>query len=217
MKLKTTNRRSVQALTLPEVTIIAGVIFILFMVFGPGLIRARQKAARISCVSNLKGVTISFRIWANDSNGLYPMNTEFKDPTLRVDAFEGRMFRVFQIMSNELSSPITLVCPADNQVAAPDWASLANVNLSFFIGLDAMESRPNMLLTGDRNLMRDGQLLSGVVSLGTNLPVAWTAGTHRSSGNIGMSDGSVHQVTTHLLRAQLAHSGDTTNRVVFPQ
>lgn len=216
MKFKTTNRRMLQALTLPEVIIIVGVIFILFMVFGPGLSRARQGAARISCVSNLKGVNISFRIWANHSDGLYPMSENFKEPTLRVDAFEGRMFRVFQVMSNELSSPKTLVCPADDRVAATNWASLANVNLSFFIGLDAMDARPNMLLTGDRNLARDDQLLSGVVSLGTNSLVAWTAGTHRSSGNLGLSDGSVQPVTTHLLRAQLAYSGDTTNRVVFP-
>lgn len=217
MKFKTTNRRSVQALTLPEVIIVVGVIFILFIVLGPGLSRARQKAARISCVSNLKGVTISFRIWANHKDDLYPMNTEFKDPTLRVDAFEGRMFRVFQVMSNELSSPKTLFCPADDRVAAKDWALLGNGNISYFVGLDAMDARPNMLLTGDRNLERDGQLLSGVVSLGTNSPVAWTAGTHRSSGNLGMSDGSVQQVTTHLLRQQLAHSGDTTNLLVFPQ
>jgi competence protein ComGC len=217
MKFKTTSRRSVQALTLPEVIIVVGVIFILFIVFGPGLSRARQKAARISCVSNLKGVNISFRIWANHSDGLYPMSEKFKEPTLRVDAFEGRMFRVFQVMSNELSSPKTLVCPADDRVAAPDWASLANVNLSFFIGLDAMDARPNMLLTGDRNLMRDGQLLSGVVPLGTNSSVAWTREMHRQSGNIGLADGSVQPVTTYLLRRQLAHTGEGTNRLVFPQ
>lgn len=199
------------------VAILITVAVLLVVVAIPALGRAKQKAARISCVCHLKQIGLSFRIWANDNNNLYPTSADYADPTLRVDALEGRMFRVFQVMSNELSVPKLLLCPADTRVAATNWTSFANENVSYLIGLDANDTQPNMVLSGDRKLMRDGQLLSGVVSLGTNSPVAWTKDMHRQSGNIGLADGSVQQVTTHLLRQQLANSGDSTNLLVFPQ
>jgi hypothetical protein len=165
----------------------------------------------------LKGVGIAFRIHANDSNGRYPMSEEFKDPAVRESVIGGQTFRAFQVMSNELSVPMTVICPADTRRAAEDWSSFTNGNLSYFLGLDAVDARPNMALSGDRNLARHGKLLSGVISLGTNSTVTWTEGMHRSAGNVGLADGSVQQFTTHLLHRQLANSGDRTNRVVFPQ
>lgn len=74
-----------------------------------------------------------------------------------------------------------------------------------------------MLLSGDRKMSLNGKLLTGLVDLGTNSPIAWTPEIHKNAGNLGLADGSVQQATTSLLKAQLASSGDTTNRVLFPQ
>lgn len=199
------------------VAILITVVALLAIVAVPKLSRAKQKAARISCVCNAKKLGLAFRIWANDNDNLYPMSAGNADDSLRIDALEGRMFRVFQVMSNELSVPKSVICPSDTRSAATNWTSFANENVSYFMGLDASDAQPNLLLSGDRNLGRDGQLLSGIVSLDTNSPVAWTKIMHRQSGNIGLADGSVQQVTTELLRQRLAHSGDTTNLLVFPQ
>ena len=98
-----------------------------------------------------------------------------------------------------------------------DWPALTNSNLSYFVGLDAVDARPNMLLSGDRNWMRDGELLSGVVELGAATNFTYSEAIHRTNGNIGLADGSVQQVTTKLFLQQLANSGDATNRLVFPQ
>jgi len=179
--------------------------------------RAKQKAARLSCVCNVKKIGLAFRIWANDNDNLYPMSADNPDDSLRIDALEGRGFRLFQTVSNELSVPKSVICPSDKRMAATNWTSFANQNVSYFIGLDASDTQPNLLLSGDRNLARDGQLLSGVVAMGTNSPVAWTKEMHRQNGNIGLADGSVQQVTTELLRRHLTNTGDTTNRVLFPQ
>jgi hypothetical protein len=197
--------------------IVVTVLILLVAVLVPALGRAKQKAARISCVCHLKQVGLAFRIYANDNADLYPMSLDSKDPGVREDALAGRVFRIFQVMSNELSVPKTLICPADSRRAASNWAGLPNTNISYFVGLDATDTKPNMVLTGDRNLVIEGKLLSGVVALGTNSPLTWTKEMHRDSGNIGLADGSVQQVTTDSLRQQLRNSGDSTNLLVFPQ
>jgi hypothetical protein len=120
-------------------------------------------------------------------------------------------------MSNEMSVPRTIICPADSRLPAMDWSSLANSNISYFVGLDAEATRPNMAVSGDRNLAIDGKLLSGVVALGTNSAVTWTRAIHRDAGNLALADGSAQQVTSPLLRQQLKNSGDATNLLVFPQ
>lgn len=183
----------------------------------PALGRAKHKAARISCVSFLKQIGLSYRIYANDNHDLYPAAIGATNAVIRAEALAGRISPIFQTMSNELSVPLTLVCPTDTRTRALNWSVLANTNLSYFVGLDAHDTKPNMVLTGDRNLALDGKLLTGVVALGSNAPLTWTKDMHRENGNIGLADGSVQQVTTELLRQQLKNSGDATNLVVFPQ
>ena len=197
--------------------IVVTVLILLVAVLVPALGRARQKAARISCVCHLKQVGLAFRIYANDNADLYPMSLETIDSSSRDDALAGSVSRIFKTMSNELSVPSTLICPADTLRAATNWATLTNTNISYFVGLDAADTKPNMLLTGDRNLALDGKLLTGVVALGTNSPLTWTREMHRENGNIGLADGSVQQVTSELLRQQIKNSGDATNLLVFPQ
>jgi len=203
-----------------DVLMIVAVVTVLLLL---GLIyftqdrRTRAVALRIHCVGNFKGIGLGFRILANDNDGYYPMNIGSKYPALREAAVTGGLFRVFQVMSNELSVPQTINCPADSRAPAVGWSSLSNSNISYFIGLDAEPKRGNMVVSGDRNLAIDDKLLTGVVALGTNSTVTWTRGMHDRAGNIVLADGSVQQVTLKALHQQLKHSGDATNLLVFPQ
>jgi hypothetical protein len=193
----------------------AALVFVVALV--PALRRTKIKAGRITCVSSLKQIGLSYRIYANDHHDFYPASVGATNPVIRAEALVGRTAPIFQALSNVLSQTLILVCPTDTRPRAVNWNELTTTNLSYFVGLDAVDTKPNMILTGDRNLALDGHLLSGVVPLGTNSPVAWTKDMHRQSGNIGLADGSVQMVTTELLRQQLKHSGDTTNLLVFPQ
>jgi hypothetical protein len=201
------------------VTIIAivAVLLLLGLVAMNQLQRARGVAPRIHCISNMKQIGLGFLLLANDNDGLNPMNAGYTDSTIRDDALTGRLVRIFQVMSNEMSVPRTIICPADNRLPAMDWSSLSNSNISYFVGLDAEATRPNMAASGDRNIAIDGKLLSGVVALGTNSAVTWTRAIHRDAGNLALADGSAQQVTSPLLRRQLKNSGDATNLLVFPQ
>ncbi|MBC8094641.1 MAG: type II secretion system protein, partial [Akkermansiaceae bacterium] len=65
-----------------------------------------------------------------------------------------RMSRHFQILSNELSAPKLLRCPADkDRNAATNFTTdLTLDRLSYFVGLDASTTNPELLLAGDRNI-----------------------------------------------------------------
>ena len=206
-----------------DVMVIVSVITVLLLL---GLTAMRQlqrnsaKAARISCVGNLKQVGLSFRIWANDHGDLHPMSPKLEDATLRNEVLAGRMFRVFQLLSNELAVPKTISCPADDRWAWVEWNALANSNISYLLGVDAADDKPNTILSGDRNIALEGRLLSGVVALGTNSQVTWTRAIHKNFGNLALADGSVGgsmQMDPEQLRQLLRDSGDATNLVAFPQ
>jgi hypothetical protein len=193
------------------------VLLLLGLVAMQQIRQARQRSKLISCHSNLHHVSLSFRVWAHDNDGLYPMQVGHAEPGIREDGLAGRLYKVFQVFSNELSVPKTLTCPADDRTAAVEWGALVNSNISYTLGLDATEDQPDMILASDRNLAIDGRLLSGFVPLPRASSIEWTREVHGQRGNLAPAGGAVYRMTTPDLREQLDKAGDATNRLVFPQ
>ena len=110
-------------------------------------------------------------------------------------------------------TPKVLYCPDDKRRKAATTFSqgFSDANISYFFGLDAFESYPQMILDGDDNLTVDGvRVKPGILNLWTNAAVAWTKERHHFNGNIGLADGSVMQVTIAGLNRAIA---DSTNGV----
>ncbi len=205
-------------LTLVEVLIVLVVVVgLAAAVFLPALAKAKPNRHRPSCVNNLKQIGLAFRIYANDNGDVYPMRVLVAAGGALESVDRGELFRIFQVMSNELSVPRSVICPTERRPFATNWATLRNSNISYVVGLDATDIRPNSILSGDRDIAENGQLLRGTANLTTNRPVAWHKLLHKEGGNIALADGSVQQTTTATLRPLLANTGDTTNRVLFPQ
>src|SRR5207247_4840398 len=117
--------------------------------------------------------------------------------------------------SNQLSTTRVLVCPTDTRRPASGFSVLSNTNVSYFLGLDADESTPQLWIAGDRNLTTNGvPLPTGLVELRPGAVVGWTRALHRGVGNVALSDGSVQGVTR--LSGNLGTVGSVTNRLVIP-
>jgi len=211
------------------------VVFVLFLVLVFLLLALpavnSPKPVPISCISNLKQIDIAYRLWEGDNNGKYPMAVSVTNGGAMELVATGNITACFQVMSNELSTPKILLCPEDTyRVRATNFSTLNSSNISYFVGLDAAETKPQLFLSGDDNLAIGGiPVKSGVLELSTNAPISWTSGRHiaynshfwtparyRFVGNIGLADGSVQQVTTDGLQKALQQTGIATNRLVLP-
>jgi hypothetical protein len=131
---------------------------------------------------------------------------------------------IFKSVSNELNNPKVLVCNSDTRTRAgtfdPSLGSanpLDNLNeISYFVGLDADETRPSTLLSGDRNATKNNAKATAspfhltwdaTVATDVNDPKAnFDVGLHNLAGNIGLADGSAQQVTAQQFNRQIQNA-----------
>jgi prepilin-type processing-associated H-X9-DG protein len=121
-----------------------------------------------------------------------------------------------------------VLCPQDerptgsipsNFINTPPASTAAfnNGTVSYFVGLDADETRPNMLLGGDRNLLMNGvEVVPGMAVFGTKTAPGWSAKMHNGKGNILFADGSVQRTTPSSLQTFLINTGTNVNRLAVP-
>ena len=134
------------------------------------LAKAKAKAQKIKCTSNLKNVGLGFRIFATDNGDLYPMSVPDAQggSASAADLRAGvtLVYRHFLSLSNELQTPKIVLCPSDGlgRVEAVNWSTNrtrganaaqyfgGNSSVSYFVGFEADETLPQSLLSGDRNI-----------------------------------------------------------------
>jgi len=199
--------------------VVIAVLAILAAMLLPALAGAHDRARRIQCVNNLKQCGLAFRIWEGDNGDKYPMDVPMAKGGTKEFTTGADTFRHFQVMSNELSTPKILVCPADTRVAAINFVHLKNQNVSYFVGLEANDANPQRFLDGDRNITGESDPENGILKLVPGQRVSWTQDIHVNQGNLGLSDGSVQQYSNSGLREALKNSGDPTNtwRIALPE
>jgi prepilin-type N-terminal cleavage/methylation domain-containing protein len=162
---------------------------------------------------------------------------------------------VFVVQSNILDNPALLLCPSDSSggrgTAATNWSQFINTSasstayssipdvkdstnlVSYFVGGDAIDTQPESILAGDRNIGNNTSSGGGSAAANTMFTQpgagnsvsgnssgvqwnnwAWTANDiHLGAGNLLLGDGSVQQATVNDLQNDLYNS---TNTVLDP-
>jgi prepilin-type N-terminal cleavage/methylation domain-containing protein len=226
--MKTQRQNPLRAFTLIELLVVIAIIGILASLLLPALANARRQAKRIQCVSDLRQVVMSARLWAGDNDGKFPWMADPADGGTRGVSEAAAHYRA---LSNELSIPRLLVCPIDaKKTAADSFASFQNGNLSYFVGFDASETLPQSVLAGDRNLGNaNGQALATEQCSVANVEASslcagaagnyrWSSELHQDCGNLGVADGSVQFSRASSLRSQFQRSNESTgnNHIQMP-
>ena len=107
------------------------------------------------CICQLKQIGLAFRMWAVDNSDRYPFNVSTNSGgTMELcarggDGFDAGATFHFQVMSNELSTPKILVCPADSsRQPAVDFGKIQAVNVTYLMlsGTNKDETNPQEIL-----------------------------------------------------------------------
>ena len=219
--MKKLRQNLIEAFTLIELLVVIAIIAILAALLLPALAKAKEKARRANCVSNLKQVGLGFHTFQNDNESRWPwilppdeggLRQLAGDPPTTAPITLQNPFASFFIASNNIESPKVLVCPSDkSKKPAADWVDFvkpiyANNSVSYFVGLDARVKWPETLLSGDRNISgadvaRCGQSGASAQALDWQNPrIQYTNWMHGVQGGVLMSDASVQSVGTEGLK-----------------
>jgi prepilin-type N-terminal cleavage/methylation domain-containing protein len=211
--------------TLIELLVVIAIIAILAGLLLPALARAKAKANRAACVSNLKQVGLGFLEWAQDNEDRFPWQVTPADGGTQTLP---EAWQHFVTISNELTTPKVLHCPSDPEKQTAhdftDFIARKNAVLSFGFGAGSMPSKPNMNLTADRNLLgNDNQqcnvaLINGVTTLIPDSAVtpSWDNRIHNGMGDLVLADGSAQQTSRSSLLTFFMETGDPKNCFLKP-
>jgi hypothetical protein len=210
--------QKVAALTVPELLMVMGVLVVLALMLLPPLARLNHRPSHAACHLNQKQIALAFNTWAWDNSDRYPMQVSTNGGGTMELVAGGNAFVHFQVMSNELSTPKILLCPADTKrrPATSFDSDFNNSTLSYFVGLEAIPTNAAMFLSGDRSLSNGIGNTGGIMKLSAGQPVNWTKELHSDWGYVSFPDGSVIQLTTAALRKALQRTGAATNVLAIP-
>ena len=205
-------------LTLVEVLIIFVVVAVLVAMLLPASVGGGRSKIYL-CENKLRQIDVCFIEFANDNGDKFPMQLPWGSGGTMVSVYTEDTFPHFEILKRYGLEVRTCVCPFEtNRQAAASFEALNDLNLSYFVNVDASVSGlSHTILTGDRFLQVNRQPVAhGVLNVTTNLHLSWTPNFHTSRGNFAFTDGSVEISRDDGLASLIASQPLATNRFSIP-
>ncbi len=213
-------KRGHQGFSRLDLLVVVGFIILLVGMLLPRLAVPRNKSDRIRCVNNLKNIGLSFRISASDHGDRLPWELAAR---AKDDGGTPQRALDFAIMlTNELSTPQLLYCPADRKDAVTSWEQAKVIRISYFFGLGSVGAATNSalatsFLAGDRNITNGLAMKRGVLELPSDRRAGWTHEMHDLHGNVVLGDGSVQMMSGGQLNDSIRALPGPAFRILVPE
>src|SRR5581483_4543970 len=125
-------------LTRLDVLALVAILAIVIVVAGScpvALSKNKMKVQRAQCQNNLKQLGLGFRTGSDMKSGLSSGSTSTNSAGTVAWPGNSNIFQPWAAMFGQINDPRILVCPSDDRMPARSLATVANSNLSYYLGL----------------------------------------------------------------------------------
>jgi len=202
-------------MTLLELLVVLAILALLAALLLPEIVRPHDGTQHFSCMSNQKQICLGLVMSAGDNDGKFPWQlSTATNGTLELIT-NGQAASQFQALEPYLKSFVCYLCPSDSgKVAATNYDHFTDLNVSYFVNVDAPTTTATTILTGDRKLVANGNpVRPGLFYYKTTSDLDWARGVHdkgrRTAGILGFADGHAEFVSATNLNAVFGRQGSS--------